>query len=141
MGCTMPGFSVLLIMGIFFLLPGLGLLYLGLRFQIVPFILSGFGISAVGIGLLVPCIRFLMRKRKAKSGHYVSAVIIGYDRKDNLKVNGKHAYSFTCEGDGRSFTFQSVRYRDPDDWLGMHVIVYVSDEDPNTYYVDEKTIC
>ena len=127
----MPGFFALFITGLLFLLPGLFVLYLGLRFRIVPFILAGLAVSAIGVGMLIPCIRFLVRKHKAKSGHSVSAVIIGYDRNDQLKINGKRPHIFTCEGEGQSFCFQSLNCQDPDDWLGMHVIVHVSDENPD----------
>jgi hypothetical protein len=136
----MVSFGVFVFLGSIFLLLGLGVLYMGIVVkELMPF-LFGLVFAGIGVGLLVPCIRHLTKKRKAKSGRLVRASIIGYECNYRVKVNRRHPYFFTCEGEGRSFIFETLRYGNPDAMLGKTVDVYVSDVDSNVYYVDDKSL-
>ena len=136
----MPGYGIILTLGLIFFLAGLGMLYLFSIAHEIVFVLVGLVFAIVGACFLIPCIRHLVKKLQARSGHIVHASIIGYERNDRLRVNGRRPIFYTCEGGGRSFCFQTLRYFDPDAVLGKTVDVYVSDKDERIYEVDEKSL-
>lgn len=136
----MPGYGIILTLGLIFFLAGLGMLYLFSIAHEIVFVLVGLVFAIVGACFLIPCIRHLVKKLQARSGHIVHASIIGYERNDRLRVNGRRPIFYTCEGGGLSFRFQTLRYFDPDAVLGKTVDVYVSDKDERIYEVDEKSL-
>ena len=136
----MPGFGITLTLGHFFFLAGLGMLYLFSFAHEIVFVLVGLVFAIVGACFLIPCMRHLVKKRQARSGHIVHASVIGYELNGRITVNGKHPYIFFCESGGQKYRFQTLRYYDPDDFLGKTVDVYVSDKDESVYEVDEKSL-
>ncbi|GEM_PF-3523436 len=119
-------------------------LVLGIAVTPILFALCGFGAIFLAVGL----IPLLLMKKKGKNkeeliqnGFKVDAVIRDVTLNTMLSVNGRNPYRILCEGKDQTgavqvYTSDNIFMNVPSTVIGEPVTVFVSKENPETYYVD-----
>ena len=119
-------------------------LVLGIAVEPVLFALSGFGVVFLAVGL----IPLLLMKKKGRNkeeliqnGFQVEAVIRDVTLNTMLSVNGRNPYRILCEGKDQTgavqvYTSDNIFMNVPSTVIGEPITVFVSKENPESYYVD-----
>lgn len=143
-----------LTMGLSFFLPGALLFFLGLHISTSILIAVGAFICLVGLGFLFPVLRKLItRLSLRRNGVRCDAIVLGFAENEQLGATKTvttpisfsyweyHPKQYLCEGDSHRFTFYfPPAWNRHDQMLGLRVTVVYDPSRPSRYYVDRKSI-